>query len=177
MGYLCYSVAARRGWLPALDDAVLLAVLFGTQLPDLVDKPLAWYIGVLASGRSLGHSLLFVVAVGALAFWACSRFDRPELALGLVVGALSHALVDTLPVLWNPDAIWEFLFYPVLNEYTHSSETYTVLGLLRGSATDPYFLFEHLLFVAAVVRWHLEGAPGTGWLRSLRERTSPSAGT
>ena len=57
VGYLVYSGLSRWrfGRLPG--SVATLAVALGTQLPDLVDKPLAWTVNVLASGRSLAHSL------------------------------------------------------------------------------------------------------------------------
>jgi hypothetical protein len=68
LGYLLYSPFARaRFGRPPTDRATLL-LAFGTQLPDLVDKPLAWRLDVLPAGRTLGHSLLSVVAVSALVY-------------------------------------------------------------------------------------------------------------
>ena len=52
LGYLLHSPLARaRFGRPPTDRATLLLVI-GTQLPDLVDKPLAWWLGVLPAGRS-----------------------------------------------------------------------------------------------------------------------------
>ena len=54
-GYVWYTLASR-GWdgrPPSNAAAIALAV--GTQFPDLVDKPLAWWLDVLPAGRSLGH--------------------------------------------------------------------------------------------------------------------------
>lgn len=60
--YTSYAHAHLRR-LPSQFAAVL--VLLGTQLPDLIDKPLA-LAGVLSSGRALGHSLLFGLPLIAL---------------------------------------------------------------------------------------------------------------
>ncbi len=89
LAYLCYvGVAAltdRR--LPARD--ALVPLLFASQLPDLIDKPLA-YVGVLRSGRSLAHSL-FAFAVLAVAVSFLCR----ELARSVDSARLSRALAAT----------------------------------------------------------------------------------
>ena len=41
----------------------MLALAIGTQLPDLIDKPLTYQFAVLPSGRSLGHSLFFAAVL------------------------------------------------------------------------------------------------------------------
>jgi hypothetical protein len=75
----------------------VLATLFGTQAPDLLDKPLAWTFAVLPAGRSLGHSLLFAVPLAVLCWYVIGgRFDRPAVALGAAVGYVSHLFADGL---------------------------------------------------------------------------------
>jgi membrane-bound metal-dependent hydrolase YbcI (DUF457 family) len=74
----------------------VVALLFGTQFPDLVDKPLAWTVQVLPSGRSLGHSVFVFFALVAAAWWVCDRYGYPELAAGFGIGYGSHLLGDSL---------------------------------------------------------------------------------
>jgi hypothetical protein len=51
VGYLLYSVSCVLwGRYPTRIGVAALA--FGTQFPDLVDKPLGWWLGVLPSGQS-----------------------------------------------------------------------------------------------------------------------------
>ncbi|MFB6136875.1 MAG: metal-dependent hydrolase [Halobacteriaceae archaeon] len=113
VGYLGYY-AARRYWsrLPGGDvhDRTLAGLLLGTQLPDLIDKPLAWWLGVLPAGRSLLHSLVVVLPLAAVTVWAGRRVGRGSAATGLVAGVLSHVLVDPLPQL----AAGEFADLPYL---------------------------------------------------------------
>jgi len=58
VGYVAFSVFVRfrLGRQPSGHAALALAV--ATQLPDLIDKPLAWQFGLLSSGISVAHSIL-----------------------------------------------------------------------------------------------------------------------
>lgn len=175
VGYLCYSLGADRDRLPEIDATVVVALLVGTQFPDLVDKPLAWYLGVLPGGRTLGHSLLFLVPVVAVVGLALARRDATALGVAFGVGALLHVLVDAVPVLWDAPTYWEHLLWPVTGGHTAGpDEQYTILGLLRAQATQPWFLVEYAFVAAALVRWRADGLPGVEWLRGLREE-SPAA--
>lgn len=60
--YVGYGISAERV-LPYRWELVPLVI--GSQIPDVIDKPLAFY-GVLESGRSFGHSLggMFLLVAG-----------------------------------------------------------------------------------------------------------------
>jgi hypothetical protein len=123
--YLTYvTVAAATGRnLPARWALVPLAV--GSQFPDLIDKPLAFY-GLLASGRSMGHSV-FVAAVfvGGVAWILGRSRDRARVdgwryrlatvtPSALAVGYATHLVGDILaPVLAG--RLWDarFLLWPL----------------------------------------------------------------
>ncbi|MEF8818917.1 MAG: metal-dependent hydrolase [Haloferacaceae archaeon] len=125
LAYLCYvGVAAltdRR--LPARD--ALVPLLFASQLPDLVDKPLA-YVGVLRSGRSLAHSLfalaVIAVAVSLLCRELARSVDSERLSRALAatpvpfaVGYATHLAGDAAHALLAGDyAGAGFLLYPVV---------------------------------------------------------------
>ena len=65
VGYLLLSGSDRLvGQRPTA--ITTLTVLLASQLPDLVDKPLAWYVVVLPNGRSLAHSLVTGSVIVAL---------------------------------------------------------------------------------------------------------------
>lgn len=76
-----------------LTDYRFLAV--GTILPDLIDKPLAWFIlpGILNTTRSFGHTLAFSVALLLMTIWS-RRLKRSRIGLSLTLGTLSHLLFD-----------------------------------------------------------------------------------
>lgn len=95
-GYLCYSLFARvETGRPPGDRATLLLAL-GTQLPDLVDKTLAWTLHVTATGYSLGHSVFVAAPLGVAVVTAAARWDRPQWGIGFAVGWWSHLAGDVL---------------------------------------------------------------------------------
>jgi hypothetical protein len=116
VGYLVYAVVRRAGgeeWPP--DDATAIALAVGTQLPDLVDKPLAWSFGVLPSGRSLAHSLLVGGLLVAVVVALARRYGRHERAGAFAVGYYAHLFGDALGPLTSLDVEFlTFLAWPVL---------------------------------------------------------------
>lgn len=124
-GYLLYTVFAwtTRHRLPY--GLTLGALLVGTQLADIVDKPLA-FAGVLPSGRALGHSLLFAAVVVGLLWLLARRYDHSHLFVAFGFGHLSHLLGDIVVVDFsNPRQVGElvYLLWPLLPapEYTTDS--------------------------------------------------------
>lgn len=74
LAYLSYAgVAVLRRRPPT--GLVLVPLFVASQLPDLVDKPLA-YAGLVPSGRSLAHSLFALAAVALAATLLCRRLVR-----------------------------------------------------------------------------------------------------
>ncbi|MCO8243643.1 metal-dependent hydrolase [Haladaptatus sp. AB643] len=115
VGYLLYSF-----WCRADDrspSAVgTVAVAFGTQFPDLVDKPLAWTFAVLPTGRTLTHSLLTATLLLGL-LWIGARRSERRIPLGaFAIGYLSHLAMDSVhPLLQGRLADVSFLLWPVLS--------------------------------------------------------------
>ena len=57
----------------------LLGIVFvGSQLSDLIDKPLAHQFQLLPSGRLFVHSLPFAIPIACLVGWYAWRTDRPR---------------------------------------------------------------------------------------------------
>jgi hypothetical protein len=77
-GVISETVRTRR--VPAKWALVPLAI--GSQFPDLVDKPLAYW-GLLVSGRSLAHSVFSLAVVGV--------------AVGIVIHDDSAGIASRLP--------------------------------------------------------------------------------
>lgn len=169
VGYLVYRgiLAVDDGRRPAPLPVVVLG--FATLLPDLVDKPLAWYLGLLATGRSLGHSALVLSGVGVVSYVVLRRDGREEIAVGFTVGALSHVLVDAVPSLWDPTNTYRFLLWPVQTVPPSGGGTPTLTSVFFDAVTEPYFLGQFLLFGLAVALWRSDGYPGMP--RALRTRT------
>ena len=129
---LCVLVLSRR----AGSRGELLALLAGTQLPDLIDKPLAWWVQVLPSGRSLAHSLVFAVPVVLAVAVVARRYGRLEVGPAFAVGYASHLLGDTYAALWG----WRteeltFLLWPLLPPYPYDDFSGLVDFALRAEVT------------------------------------------
>ena len=82
-------------------------VAFGALVPDLIDKPLKyWLVPSLPDDHTIGHTLLLPVLI--LAAGVLLRGDYRRFAFSLGLGALSHPLVD--PVVRYPETLlWPFL--------------------------------------------------------------------
>ncbi|WP_123536583.1 metal-dependent hydrolase [Halosimplex salinum] len=162
LAYLAYSLYSRlrRGHRPIAATALVVAL--GSQAPDLVDKPLAWTLSVLPSGRSLSHSLLVVVPVVALVYTVALVRDEDEepLAVAFGVGALTHLFGDALYSLVALEfRHLGFLLWPAVPpiEYEVEQSFLAHFALLEFS---PEFYFELLLVALALVVWRTDGYPG-----------------
>jgi hypothetical protein len=134
VGYICYSLAVRFRYHRPPEGVAVVALAFGTQLPDLIDKPLSWTFGFLPSGRSLGHSLLFAIILGIVAWYAGQRFDRQTEAGAFASGHLLHVLTDFSPAVI--DGQWSklgSLLWPVIPAYQYPGETdRSIIGYLSS---------------------------------------------
>lgn len=160
VAYLLYWAYERLAATERADLPTLLVLIFGGLFPDLVDKPLSWYLNVLPTGRTLAHSLLVLVPLCLLVYGLCRHYDRESWGIAFAIGSLSHALVDAAPVLWDPDASAGFLLWPLIPVEPYADSAPTVRALLLDSLTDPYFLLEFVLFGVALLIWASEGYPG-----------------
>ena len=180
-GYLVYHFfTGRSGVRPVGVPA--LALVFGTQFPDLVDKPLAWSFGVLPSGTTLAHSV-FVATPACLLVWAIGRrhgHAGPALAF-----AVAYALHLPGDILYGPLTSGGLLSLdPLLWPLVAKAETGAPAGLLgetlsyvrqfgaflsRPEAAG-YLFLEVCLLGSATALWFADGCPGVGTLRRGRAR-------
>lgn len=169
VAYLTYSLVVRRvtGRPPRGWPAVALAV--GSQLPDLIDKPLAWELGVLPAGRSLGHSLVFIALV-ALALHAVVGPRHVATWAAFVFGQVAHTLTDAAPlVVAGRYEELGYLLWPVtpLAPVPGELQRDIITHILTAEASPMRYLGVVVFLVAGVV-WWLDGAPG--WPEWLRRR-------
>ncbi len=166
IGYLCYSTLVRTREASPPDGLAVVVLLFGSQFPDLVDKPLAWYLGVLPTGRTLAHSLLVLGPLVVAVYLFTARRSRPECGVAFGVGALSHVFVDALPVLWGGTDP-SFLLWPLVAVEPYGNGAPTITALFLESLGDPYFLSEFVFAGIALVVWRQDGYPGIGVVSRL----------
>lgn len=97
LGYLGAALRARRMERPPHLGREVLPVFVGALTPDLIDKPLL-YLGVMSGGRTLGHSVFFllfsVVLWAAVRRWK-GRGSAVPFALWSL-GVATHSLADLL---------------------------------------------------------------------------------
>jgi len=159
VAYLGYAGLRHARGTAAPELGVVVALLVGSQLPDLVDKPLSWYLGILPTGRSLAHSILMIGPLIGLAYLLARRGGRPEYGVAAGVGAGAHLLADVVPTLWGA-ADPTILVWPLLPLEPYPDGPPTIMGLLAGSLGEPYFAAEFVLAALAVVVWRRDGYPG-----------------
>lgn len=154
-GYLVYRLGRRP-----LDGLAAIALAFGTQIPDLIDKPFAWTIPLLPNGRSLSHSLLLIPPLLALvAYLADGR--RRRVAIALLSGYLVHLATDALyPLLEGEFHYVGFLGWPVIPPVEYENPPTGILQMFLSFELTLYNGFEILLFAAAVLAWLVDGKPG-----------------
>jgi len=177
VAYIGYSLAVRAIGRRPPSDVGAVALLVGSQVPDLVDKPLAWWLGLLPAGRSLAHSLPFTLPVVVTVLVATRALDRGRVGVAFAIGYLAHLPGDVIyPVLLGGSPSVGFLFYPLVDVPTsvEPSAVAKVSDLLASFGTfltTPrgllYLGGEIALLAFAVGVWVWDGQPG---LRAVRRR-------
>lgn len=180
VGYLLYSAVSRRHWHhpPVARAAIVVGV--AAVLPDLVDKPLAWWLGALPAGRSLAHSLLVGVPVVLAVLVAGWRRDERPASVAFAVGYLSHLAGDVFyPLVVQGELRVGFLLWPVVaapdggttSALPHVRE---LVGAFVAFLATPrgtlYLVGDVTLVVAAVAVWVMDGTPGLPVARNSRTR-------
>ncbi|AGB37005.1 metal-dependent hydrolase [Natronococcus occultus] len=170
VGYLCYAAYARwrRDDVPAETPA--LVAIVGAGLADLIDKPLH-AADVVPVGRTIGHSLLFVVPLVAVVWLLARRRDRELLGVAFAIGYGSHIATD-IPwhVLSGDYDELGFLLWPI----THMPEYSGVkpLGTVPGLGIEATTLWlEAVILVASIGLWIADGYPGTAPIRRVVRRS------
>lgn len=165
VAYLLYAMIVRlRGNRQQL--LPLVAVIFGSQLPDLVDKPLAWTFAILPNARSLMHSFITIMLVLIVSYWVSQRFQREDIVFGLGVGMVSHILMDPDPsvVVGLLQGEWEqlqwmtYVLWPLLPEPPYSPDL-SFMRVFSAFRFGLFELFEFVLFAAAVIVWLRSNTP------------------
>ncbi|WP_306060024.1 metal-dependent hydrolase [Natronococcus wangiae] len=176
--YLCYVAYAALTRRPLPARWALFPVAIGSQFPDLIDKPLAYY-GVLASGRSVAHSIVIAVLVAGLVTWAgyALQRQRPDhrwverlsavTPAAFSIGYLSHLVGDSIgPLLAGAYSELPFLLWPILSVPQHAGDSVApwirLLELYQQPQTHPelpLIVTALVVFVSLRVWTHLGASP------------------
>lgn len=179
VAYVVYSLFARIVYRRAPRGDAAVAIVLVALLPDLIDKPLAWGLGVLPSGRSLAHSLFFVVPTVAV---AAATFGR-RLGIAVALCYLCHLGADVVyPMALGLPPAYRFLLWPAIEQpatgapglFLHTRHVLMgFLAFLETTRGQIYVLFEVGLLGTAFVLWLVDGRPGPAairaWLLPARE--------
>jgi hypothetical protein len=169
--YLLHSsfVHLRFRRRPTWPGVALVAL--GSQVPDLIDKPLAWTLNVLPSGRSLGHSVLVGTVIVVVAVALLRRYDLPGWPFAL--GYYSHLLSDSLrPLLDGRFHDLAFLLWPFFEIEAGSGPSVGIVHYLLNAQLEGTVLVDLGLASAVFVWWLLDGAPGVSDLwRAIDSRS------
>lgn len=170
-GYVVYSLSNRLLLREPPTAAAALAVVVATQLPDVVDKPLSWWLGVLPAGRTLAHSLLFAAPLSVAVALLARRAGRPEVGFAFAVAYLSHVVADGFyPMAIGRDAYFGFLLWPVVpapgdvdeEGLAHLLDVVNVLvDYVLSPAGATYVVLDAILMLVFLGLWVADGAPGT----------------
>jgi hypothetical protein len=183
VAYLLASAVCRLGWREPPGDRAAALVAVAALLPDLVDKPLAWWLGALPAGATLAHSLFTFLPLAALALAAGARYRRLPEAVAFSVAYASHLAGDVAyPLAVRGELRAEFLFWPLVpvaggttSVLPHVRDLFAVffafLSTPRGVA---YLALDAALVTGAVALWVADGAPGLP--AALRPGRSSTAG-
>jgi hypothetical protein len=162
IGYVTYSLVERVGRGRAPGGAAVLWLAVGTQFPDLIDKPLAWWFGIIPSGRMVAHSLLIGLPVIAVAIWYAHRYDRTRDGFAFAIGYITHLLGDSIGLLLG-GAYWRarFLVWPLVPPVDYETERSVLVHL---ADVNPSAL---LLVAPLVLLWIYDERPGLTELRAI----------
>ena len=142
------------------NDREVWVLCLGTQLPDLIDKPLTWTVGILPAGRSLGHSLLTVAALFALLYVTAERRNVRTFAVAFGVGHLSHSLADAYrPLVEGRYGDLGYLLWPVF-EGPADGPGRSIVGHLRGLTVDSFLGYQSWIVAVLLALWLYDGTPG-----------------
>lgn len=95
--YVFYSIYVHVRYHRRPADGPVVALAFGSVLPDLIDKPLAWQFNVFEGGYALAHSVFVVVPVVAVVYLYAKRRGHGDSGVAFGVGYLLHLVGDVLP--------------------------------------------------------------------------------
>ncbi|WP_435186438.1 metal-dependent hydrolase [Halobellus sp. EA9] len=174
-GYILYALYTRRRYGHHPVGFAVLAAGFGTQIPDLIDKPLTWTLPVLPYGRSLAHSAITLVVVLTVLWIKFSYADQRQLTVAFGLGYASHLFGDAVGPVLNGDWLaLGYLLWPVTPVPEPHTESF--LSFLTALDPTPLMLAGSITTVAGISLWASHGYPGVADL--LRDpHPDPETGT
>lgn len=140
-------VLSRDRQLPSMQLTGIAA--FGSQFPDLIDKPLYHESVVTPSGRVGTHSLPVAIPIALAVLWYAYRTDRPRAGVVFVFAYATHIFGDVYRALLAPDRrIPSDLLWPFVEPIERP---------FRPFWAGPDLLFVHLWTLVSIVSLAIAG--------------------
>lgn len=168
-GYLLLALGTRaRSGRPPSDRATV-ALAVGTQLPDLIDKPGAWWLGVLPSGVSLAHSIFFALPLTAAVVAVAARRGERPVGVAFAVGYLSHIAGDGIyPLAVTGEVSVGYMLWPLAPTPVDDGpflatvdQLWTAFVSFLGTPLGRLYLAVEIAFMLCVLAlWLYDGVPG-----------------
>jgi len=171
LGYFVYSLWTRLSDRKPPAHIPTFLLLLGTQIPDIVDKPLYVLFGVY-HGRAIMHSFLVVVPVGVLAVSVADRYGQRRSGTAFTIGMFTHLLSDAAVSVYRGKThelgflAWPLTSPPVYSAPNPLDHLWWLLRDLRSLLHRPPsqlfgdLLFLELLFsVGVFMLWMWDGQP------------------
>lgn len=170
LGYVLFSVYAHWRYRESPTGGQTIAVVAGSLLPDIVDKPLAWTFEIVESAYAIGHSIFVAPFVGVAVYVLARRFDRPRTGVAFMIAYLSHLASDIVyPVAFGMPIEPRVVLWPLASPPSSTIEggfieraTFYVRRFVVEMTTGGLSTFVRfqLFFVGAVtLLWLYDGAP------------------
>ncbi|NGM70447.1 metal-dependent hydrolase [Natronolimnobius sp. AArcel1] len=168
--YVLYSLLVHVTWRRPPTTRETIAVVVGSQLPDLIDKPLAWTFGITETGYAIGHSI-FVFPVVCLAVFAMmDRIPDGRLLTGAFsLAYLSHLITDVLnPMRMGRDPELRVILWPLESPPAHDHGGFLdhfvvyfvrYLNQLVSGGLSEAALVQLTIVLAVSALWLYDGAP------------------
>ena len=176
VAYLAYSLSVRAATGSAPREWPVLAVVFGSQFPDLLDKPAEWVFGVLPS-TGVAHSVFTAIPLTLVLLAVGYRRGWFRVSVGFSLGYLLHLPGDVYyGVLLGEAPAYHKVLWPLVPGNVQSDIDLLALltrffdryaEFILSPAGVPYLLGEIALVGGALVFWLADGRPGLGVLRRL----------
>lgn len=171
VGYLIYSVTVRwiTGDPPGRADTY--AVVFASLLPDLIDKPLSWTLGIFPSGYSIGHSVFVVAVLISLIIPVTEEVGRLRVGVAFSMGLVLHLVGDIFyPALFGEGIAPTVVLWPLVTQPAYAVEYGLIergllylgrhIHMLSASSVKWLVAAEAAFLGAVVILWLVDGHPG-----------------
>jgi hypothetical protein len=169
--YVFYSLYVNLWRRESPDDWPVVALAFGSVLPDIVDKPLAWQFDLVSTGYGIAHSVFVVIPVFLFVYALRKRDGVGPVGAAFGFGYLLHLVGDVLPrslsrgYLYLRPVLWPVWTHQPANDHGSLVEgvrlllSEYVLGLIALEMT-PVRALQIGSIVLGATLWLYDGRPG-----------------